>query len=246
MIQAIQRPTPSYQFPALNVWYPSHPSPLIYPHRRPQIPTVHRRKHRSILFVWIDRRHRSIGYCTWSKLASTDSSMAPTVATTTPAVATTAAAATTAEVKPAKRSIGLGLPALPPLPGLASHAQPRVASFCKRLARNVVAMAAGEAPAAPIAANAEITEFIDALKQEWDRIEDKYAVTTLAVAASLGMWSAGGVVSAIDRLPVIPGLMEAVGIGYSGWFAYRNLLFKPDREAFFAKVREVYEDIISG
>ena len=51
--------------------------------------------------------------------------MAPTVATTTPAVATTA------EVKPAKRSVGLGLPALPPLPGLASHAQPRVASFCE-------------------------------------------------------------------------------------------------------------------
>uniref|UniRef100_J3N4F8 Cyanobacterial aminoacyl-tRNA synthetase CAAD domain-containing protein n=1 Tax=Oryza brachyantha TaxID=4533 RepID=J3N4F8_ORYBR len=82
---------------------------------------------------------------------------------------------------------------------------------------------------ARLAANAEITEFINDLKQEWDRIEDKYAVTTLAVAASLGMWSAGGVVSAIDRLPLIPGLMEAVGIGYSGWFAYRNLLFKPDR-----------------
>lgn len=30
---------------------------------------------------------------------------------------------------------------------------------------------------------------------QWDRIEDKYAVTTLAVAAILGMWSAGGVVS---------------------------------------------------
>ncbi|KAL5680743.1 hypothetical protein ACJX0J_007128, partial [Zea mays] len=97
----------------------------------------------------------------------------------------------------------------------------------KRLARDVVAMAAGE-PAAPQAANEELTEFVDALKKEWDRIEDKYAVTTLAVAATLGMWSAGGVVSAIDRLPVVPGLMQAVGIGYSGWFAYRNLLFKPD------------------
>ncbi|KAL6905251.1 hypothetical protein ACP4OV_002852 [Aristida adscensionis] len=149
--------------------------------------------------------------------------------------------------KAAARSVGLRLPALPPLPGLgiASHGQPRVASFCKRLARNVVSMAVGE-PASPLASDAELTEFVDALKKEWDRIEDKYAVTTLAVAATLGMWSAGGVVSAIDRLPVVPGLMEAVGIGYSGWFAYRNLLFKPDRDAFFAKVREVYEDIISG
>jgi hypothetical protein len=35
----------------------------------------------------------------------------------------------------------------------------------KRLARNVGAMAAGE-PAAPLADNAELTEFISALKQE--------------------------------------------------------------------------------
>ncbi|KAG0550424.1 hypothetical protein BDA96_01G337000 [Sorghum bicolor] len=146
--------------------------------------------------------------------------------------------------KAAARSVvRLGLPALPPLPGLRLAAQGQ-ASFCKRLARNVVAMATGEPTAAPVADNEELTEFVNALKKEWDRIEDKYAVTTLAVAATLAMWSAGGVVSAIDRLPLIPGLMEAVGIGYSGWFAYRNLLFKSDRDAFFAKVREVYEDII--
>jgi hypothetical protein len=35
----------------------------------------------------------------------------------------------------------------------------------KRLARDVVAMAAGE-PAAPQAANEELTEFVDALKKE--------------------------------------------------------------------------------
>ncbi|KAK1602322.1 hypothetical protein QYE76_017632 [Lolium multiflorum] len=171
--------------------------------------------------------------------------MAPTVAT--PATGAVASPAVS-DVGKAARSVGLGLPAMPSwpsLPGLASHGQPRVASFCKRLARNVGAMAAGE-PAAPLADNAELTEFISALKQEWDRVEDKYAVTTLAVAATLGMWSAGGVVSAIDRLPVVPGLMEVVGIGYSGYFAYKNLIFKPDRKAFFAKVRNIYEDIISG
>ncbi|XP_044959953.1 protein CURVATURE THYLAKOID 1B, chloroplastic-like [Hordeum vulgare subsp. vulgare] len=176
--------------------------------------------------------------------------MAPTVAC--PATGAVACPATGAVASPiagdvgkAARSAGLGLPALPSLPGLASHGQPRIASFCKRLARNVVSMAASE-PAAPLAENAELTELFNSLKQEWDRVGDKYAVTTLAVAATLGMWSAGGVVSAIDRLPVVPGLMEVVGIGYSGWFAYKNLIFKPDRKAFFAKVRNIYEDIISG
>ncbi|KAL6641379.1 hypothetical protein ACP70R_019560 [Stipagrostis hirtigluma subsp. patula] len=170
-------------------------------------------------------------------------------APTTPAAtgAARAAAATSVDGKAAAaaRSVGLGLPALPGLGRLASHGQPRVGSLCKRLARNVVSMAAGE-PAEPLAANDQLAEYVDALKLEWDRIQDKYAVTTLAAAATIGMWSAGGVVSAIDRLPVVPGVLEIVGIGYSGWFAYRNLLFKPDRDAFFAKVREVYEDIISG
>ncbi|KAB8102170.1 hypothetical protein EE612_033498, partial [Oryza sativa] len=35
----------------------------------------------------------------------------------------------------------------------------------------------------------ETTEFINALKQEWDRIEDKYTVMTLAATALLRMWS---------------------------------------------------------
>ncbi|CAN6306036.1 unnamed protein product [Urochloa humidicola] len=152
------------------------------------------------------------------------------------------------------------LPRLPPRPlpslGLAAQGQQtRAASCCKRPARNVVAMAAaGEPAAAPLAAseelpeftNEEFTEFVNSLKQEWDGIKNKYTVTALTVAATLAMWSAGGVVSAIDRLPVVPGLMEIVGIGYSGWFTYRNLLSKPDRDAFFAKVMEFYEDIISG
>nr|CAB3495396.1 unnamed protein product [Digitaria exilis] len=155
--------------------------------------------------------------------------MAPTAPAATGAASPAALAVAKGHGKAtAARSVRFSLPPLPSL-SLAVQGQARAASsLCKRLARNVVAMATGEPAAAP-AANEEFTEFVSALKQEWDRIEDKYAVTTLAVAATLGMWSAGGVVSAIDRLPIVPGLMEAVGIGYSGWFAYRNLLFKPDR-----------------
>ncbi|CAL4923547.1 unnamed protein product [Urochloa decumbens] len=183
--------------------------------------------------------------------------MAPTAPAATGAASPAAPAVAKGEGKAtaAARSVGLRLPAPPPPPppgllgGLAAQEQQ---SFCKRPARNVVAMAAaGEPASAPQAANEEftneqLTEFVNALKQEWDGIKNKYTVTALAVAATLAMWSAGGAVSAIDRLPVVPGVMEVVGIGYSGWFAYRNLLFKPDRDAFFAKVKEFYEDIISS
>ena len=51
---------------------------------------------------------------------------------------------------------------------------------------------------------------------------------------------------AIDRLPLIPGALELVGIGYTGWFAYKNIIFKPDREAFVAKVKATFNDIIGS
>ncbi|KAK9151327.1 hypothetical protein Syun_009636 [Stephania yunnanensis] len=43
---------------------------------------------------------------------------------------------------------------------------------------------------------------------------------------------------AIDRLPIVPGVLELVGIGYSGWFAYNDLVFKPDREALIQKIKD--------
>ena len=60
--------------------------------------------------------------------------MAPTVAT--PATAAVASPVVS-DLGKAARSVGLGLPALPSLPGLASHGQPRVASFCECLRTRV-------------------------------------------------------------------------------------------------------------
>ena len=63
------------------------------------------------------------------------------------------------------------------------------------------------------------------------------------MAGVVALWGSTGLISAIDRLPLIPGVLELVGIGYSGWFAYKNLVFKPDREAFIQKIKETYEEI---
>ncbi|MCI36047.1 thylakoid membrane phosphoprotein 14 kDa chloroplastic-like, partial [Trifolium medium] len=51
---------------------------------------------------------------------------------------------------------------------------------------------------------------------QWEKVEDKYAVSTLAVAGTVALWGTAGVISAIDRLPLIPGVLEVVGIGYTG------------------------------
>jgi hypothetical protein len=64
----------------------------------------------------------------------------------------------------------------------------------------------------------------------WDKTEDKPAVIVLATAAFVALLAAGSVADAIDRVPLISGLMRLVGLIVTGWFTYRYLAFKPDRE----------------
>ncbi|KAJ4950623.1 hypothetical protein NE237_027455 [Protea cynaroides] len=46
-------------------------------------------------------------------------------------------------------------------------------------------------------------------------LEDKYAATSLAFAGAIGLWVSTGMISAIYRVPIVPGVLELVGIGYS-------------------------------
>lgn len=107
-----------------------------------------------------------------------------------------------------------------------------------------MAMATGEAPAE--VATTELPEIVKTAKGAWEKVEDKYAVSSLAVAGVVALWGSTGLISAIDRLPLVPGVLEIVGIGYTGWFAYKNLVFKPDREALTQKIRDIYKDIIGS
>ena len=38
------------------------------------------------------------------------------------------------------------------------------------------------------------------------------------------------VVGAINAVPLLPKILELVGLGYTGWFVYRYLLFKESRK----------------
>ncbi|KAF7843802.1 protein CURVATURE THYLAKOID 1B, chloroplastic-like [Senna tora] len=135
----------------------------------------------------------------------------------------------------------VSLPSLPP-PTVHSQSQARSwkpAAYCRKIARNVMAMATGEAPAAIATvgggeastdlATTELPELVKTILQAWDKVEDKYAVSSVILSAVIALWGTTGMISAIDRLPLIPGLLEVVGIGYTGWFAYKNLIFRPDR-----------------
>ncbi|ESR57956.1 protein CURVATURE THYLAKOID 1B [Citrus sinensis] len=138
----------------------------------------------------------------------------------------------------------VSLPTLPP-PPVPSQTRPwKATTYCRKMARNVMAMATGEAPA-EVAAT-ELPEIVKTVQEAWDKVEDKYAVTSLAVTVAIAVWGSTGMISAIDRLPLVPGVLELVGIGYTGWFAYKNLVFKPDREALIQKIKDTYKDIIGS
>ena len=136
------------------------------------------------------------------------------------------------------------LPTLPPPPVQSQNRPWKTTAYCRKIARNVMAMATGEAPA-EVAAT-ELPEIVKTLQDAWDKVEDKYAVSSLAVTGVVALWGSTGLISAIDRLPLVPGVLELVGIGYTGWFAYKNLIFKPDREAFIQKVKDTYKDVIGS
>ncbi|KAG6786935.1 hypothetical protein D5086_005149 [Populus alba] len=138
----------------------------------------------------------------------------------------------------------VSLPTLPPPPVQPQNRPWKAATYCRKIARNVMTMATGEAPVE--VASAELPEIVKTVQEAWDKVEDKYAVSSLVVAGGVALWGSAGLISAIERLPLIPGALELVGIGYTGWFAYKNLVFKPDREALIAKIKDTYKEVIGS
>ncbi|SPT17704.1 unnamed protein product [Triticum aestivum] len=64
--------------------------------------------------------------------------------------------------------------------------------------------------------SAETPEILKAAQDAWAKVEDKYAVATIGVAGLVALWTAVGALKSIDKLPILPGVLELVGIGYTG------------------------------
>ncbi|RWW13573.1 hypothetical protein GW17_00022695 [Ensete ventricosum] len=119
--------------------------------------------------------------------------MAATATATSVTCRLTSPALVDAKVTPRQSAPhSIGLPSLPPPPHVASPSRPQAretwttAAYCRKVAGKFIARAAGE-PSAEVAT--ELPEIVKKIQDE---------------------------VSAIDRLPVVPGVLEIVGIGYTG------------------------------
>ncbi|CAN1157034.1 Protein CURVATURE THYLAKOID 1B, chloroplastic, partial [Linum perenne] len=89
----------------------------------------------------------------------------------------------------------VSLPTLPLPPTVRSSFKP--ANYCRKIARNVMAMATGEAQAssAEVVTTTEMPEIVKTVQDAWDKVEDKYAVSSLGVAAALAIWSSSGMIA---------------------------------------------------
>ena len=73
-------------------------------------------------------------------------------------------------------------------------------------------------------------EFVKNVSDKWDETENKGQVVTLVAGATAALWVSSSVVGAINYIPLLPKVMELVGLGYSAWFVYRYVLFKDSRK----------------
>lgn len=91
--------------------------------------------------------------------------------------------------------------------------------------------------------SAALEDVLKKVQEAWEKTDDKVAIAGLGVAGLVALWAAAGLINAIDKLPLVPNFFEIVGILFSGWFVYRYLLFKPDREELFKIIDETKSKI---
>ncbi|GMQ08620.1 hypothetical protein CsSME_00052262 [Camellia sinensis var. sinensis] len=85
---------------------------------------------------------------------------------------------------------------------------------------------------------------VKSVQNVWDSSENRLALIGLGFAAVVAVWASANLITAIDKLPLIPSAFEFIGILFSSWFIYRYLLFKPDREELLQTIKKSVSDIL--
>jgi len=81
------------------------------------------------------------------------------------------------------------------------------------------------------------------VQERWDGVEDKTTFAVYVGGALLILFVASSIISAFDKLPLLPKLFQLVGLIYTSWFVYRYLLFKSSRQELISDVEELKNKI---
>ncbi|CAN6710861.1 unnamed protein product [Malus baccata var. baccata] len=125
-------------------------------------------------------------------------------------------------IKPIRCS---ALPYLPPRLSSPSSFPLKSFSGSRRLSLQVRASSSEET-----STSVDTDELISDLKAKWDAVENKSTVLLYGGGAIVAVWLSSIVVGAVNSVPLLPKVLELVGLGYTGWFVYRYLLFKSSRK----------------
>ncbi|XP_002984041.2 protein CURVATURE THYLAKOID 1A, chloroplastic [Selaginella moellendorffii] len=89
----------------------------------------------------------------------------------------------------------------------------------------------------------QVEDIFSDLKTKWESVENKSTVLVYGGGALVTLWFSATIVGAINSVPLLPKVMELVGLGYTGWFVYRYLLFKSSRKELLEDVEELKKKI---
>ncbi|XP_076888905.1 protein CURVATURE THYLAKOID 1A, chloroplastic-like [Bidens hawaiensis] len=89
----------------------------------------------------------------------------------------------------------------------------------------------------------DATELFNDLKEKWDALENKSTVIIYGGGGIVAIWISSILIGAINAVPLLPKILELVGLGYTGWFVYRYLLFKSSRKELATDIESIKKKI---
>ncbi|XP_054775990.1 protein CURVATURE THYLAKOID 1D, chloroplastic-like [Prosopis cineraria] len=98
-----------------------------------------------------------------------------------------------------------------------------------------------ESPVHESAQPFDFAEKLDSIKFDLD---DTGSIILYGGGAVIALWLTSAVVGAIDSIPLIPKLLEVVGLAYTLWFTSRYLLFKKNRDELAMKIEELKAQVL--
>ncbi|KAK4417097.1 protein CURVATURE THYLAKOID 1D, chloroplastic [Sesamum alatum] len=88
-------------------------------------------------------------------------------------------------------------------------------------------------------------KFFEDLDIKFD-YEEAYTIFVYGGGGTVALWLAAAIVGAIDSIPVLPKVLELLGLGYTLWFTSRYLIFKQNRDELLARIEQIKQQVLGS
>ncbi|CAA0812512.1 Protein CURVATURE THYLAKOID 1D- chloroplastic [Striga hermonthica] len=91
----------------------------------------------------------------------------------------------------------------------------------------------------------ELFKFLENFDLKFD-YQDTYSLLVVGGGGIFALWLAVAVVGAVDSIPLLPKVLELIGLGYTIWFSSRYLIFKENRDELFSKAKQIKQEVLGS